>query len=220
MKMNPSLLILILISAIFLLMSDAFAQGRGAQDNGPNNAQSRSFPGSSRIIRPSIGQRVSVLPSNHQIVRVGVDSYRYANGSFYRPGSQGAYIVVNAPLNARVDRLPLGAVSFYLGSRRYYYANFTYFLWDSDRREYRVVDEPDGAEIEVASASQTTGEIFVYPAEGQSEEQRDRDRYDCYLWASEQTGFDPSMGEQDSSLASNYRRAISACLEGRGYTVK
>ncbi len=63
-----------------------------------------------------------------------------------------------------------------------------------------------------------------YPAEGQSDEQRDRDRYDCYLWASGQTGFDPSeansTANQNSDLASNYRRVISACLEGRGYTVK
>jgi hypothetical protein len=83
-----------------------------------------------------------------------------------------------------------------------------------------VVEEPEGAETEVVAASETTGELFIYPAEGQSDEQRDRDRYDCYLWASDQTDFDPSQTNQNSELASDYRRAISACLEGRGYTVK
>ena len=34
--------------------------------------------------------------------------------------------------------------------------------------------------------------IYFYPAQGQSEAQQDRDRYDCYVWAVKETGFDPS----------------------------
>ena len=37
---------------------------------------------------------------------------------------------------------------------------------------------------------QTT--IYAYPTNGQTAEQQDRDRYDCYQWAIQQTGFDPS----------------------------
>lgn len=35
-------------------------------------------------------------------------------------------------------------------------------------------------------------QIVVYPAKGQSPEQLDRDRYDCHVWAVQQSGFDPS----------------------------
>jgi hypothetical protein len=35
-------------------------------------------------------------------------------------------------------------------------------------------------------------DIYAYPTNGQSAEQQDRDRYDCYQWAIQQTGFDPS----------------------------
>jgi hypothetical protein len=35
-------------------------------------------------------------------------------------------------------------------------------------------------------------EVFFYPNRGQSPEQQDRDSYECYLWAVNQTGFDPS----------------------------
>jgi outer membrane lipoprotein SlyB len=35
--------------------------------------------------------------------------------------------------------------------------------------------------------------IFVYPANGQSPEQTDRDRYECHQWAVQQTGVDPSL---------------------------
>jgi hypothetical protein len=35
-------------------------------------------------------------------------------------------------------------------------------------------------------------QIVVYPAKGQSPEQTERDRYDCHIWAVQQSGFDPS----------------------------
>lgn len=34
--------------------------------------------------------------------------------------------------------------------------------------------------------------VFVYPAQGQSPQQTDRDRYECHVWAVQQTGVDPS----------------------------
>lgn len=139
--------------------------------------------------------------------------------------------------------------------------------------------------------------VYAYPEHGQTAEQQSRDRYDCSMWAVQQTGFDPSapnvppqyrvvasgpppgtgtaigaiagavlgaaisphwdrgagavfggltgamigsasdaqraqenavaVNEQDrrqaaqmAHKASEYRRAISACLDGRGYSVK
>jgi hypothetical protein len=34
-------------------------------------------------------------------------------------------------------------------------------------------------------------ELVIYPAKGQSAEQMDKDKYECYTWAKQQTGFDP-----------------------------
>ena len=34
--------------------------------------------------------------------------------------------------------------------------------------------------------------IMVYPARGQSPDQLERDRYDCHVWAVQQSGYDPS----------------------------
>ncbi len=45
--------------------------------------------------------------------------------------------------------------------------------------------------------------VFVYPANGQSPEQTERDRYECHVWAVQQTGVDPSR-----SNASAYERVI------------
>jgi outer membrane lipoprotein SlyB len=34
-------------------------------------------------------------------------------------------------------------------------------------------------------------DLVVYPAEGQSSEQMEKDKFECYGWAKEQSGFDP-----------------------------
>lgn len=36
------------------------------------------------------------------------------------------------------------------------------------------------------------GDLYVYPAKGQSQERQNKDRYECHNWAVQQTGFDPS----------------------------
>ena len=166
------------------------------------------------------GVTVRVLPRQHRIVSLRGRDYFYGAGRFYeRRGAR--YVVVTAPIGARVRSLPAGFVSFGIGNRRYYYVNATYFLWDNDSEEYEVVEAPDGADAILGDdAAVTDLDLYVYPTAGQTEEQRDQDRYECHLWAGEQTGFDPSMSDQDVAMASDYKRAISACLEGRGYTVK
>ena len=34
-------------------------------------------------------------------------------------------------------------------------------------------------------------ELIVFPAKGQSQQQMERDKFDCYSWAKQQSGFDP-----------------------------
>src|SRR5215472_15143230 len=40
--------------------------------------------------------------------------------------------------------------------------------------------------------AQAQTQVIVYPAQGQSPQMLDKDRYECHLWAVQQTGFDPS----------------------------
>jgi hypothetical protein len=50
---------------------------------------------------------------------------------------------------------------------------------------------------EVPSASQSPKapitQVYFYPKEGQTKERQSRDHYECYNWAVQQTGFDPSQ---------------------------
>jgi len=34
-------------------------------------------------------------------------------------------------------------------------------------------------------------DLLIYPAKGQSQEQMEKDKFECYTWAKQQTGFDP-----------------------------
>ena len=34
-------------------------------------------------------------------------------------------------------------------------------------------------------------ELIIYPKKGQSQEQQEQDKFQCYTWAKEQSGFDP-----------------------------
>jgi hypothetical protein len=43
--------------------------------------------------------------------------------------------------------------------------------------------------------------IFAYPATGQSQEQQERDRFACYNWAAQQTGYNPQAQQSNSTPA-------------------
>ena len=68
--------------------------------------------------------------------------------------------------------------------------------------------------------------IFVYPRKGQSEKLQAKDRYECHSWAVSQTHYDPTQPTygtpeaQLNQMRADYKRAMSACLDGRGYTMK
>jgi hypothetical protein len=72
----------------------------------------------------------------------------------------------------------------------------------------------------------STERIFVYPRQGQSEELQAKDRYECHSWAVSQTHYDPTQPASGMSAAqlnqmrADYQRAMGACLDGRGYTMK
>jgi opacity protein-like surface antigen len=69
--------------------------------------------------------------------------------------------------------------------------------------------------------------LTITAKNGQDEKQQWSDRYECHKWAKDQSGFDPTLrapaGMSDPEIGSHrdqYRRAFTACLEGRGYAVQ
>lgn len=41
------------------------------------------------------------------------------------------------------------------------------------------------------TGSAFSSELVIFPAQGQSNDQMEKDKYDCYQWAKQQSGFDP-----------------------------
>lgn len=89
-----------------------------------------------------------------------------------------------------------------------------------------VATPPPSQSSAAAAPSAQTGELTVTPRNGQSQDQTWSDRYECHRWAKSQSNFDPSQNaanipaEELGSKREQYRRALVACLEGRGYSVK
>jgi hypothetical protein len=68
--------------------------------------------------------------------------------------------------------------------------------------------------------AQPAFKLYIYPAAGQSEAQTAEDRYQCHVWAADQSGHDPTLGAGSRDEAESYTRAFTACMEGRRYVVK
>jgi hypothetical protein len=143
-----------------------------------------------------------------------------------RPG----YVVrpryyVAPPIGFTVAVLPPYYTTLWLGGFPYFYADGAYYMWRERERHYEVVEAPAGAETSRAPAS-TPDDLFVYPKQGQSEDVQSKDRYECHRWAVDQTTYDPTQPaaglSRDDARAKrdDYRRAMTACLESRGYTVR
>jgi len=47
----------------------------------------------------------------------------------------------------------------------------------------------------VLFAPAAQADIMIYPMKGQSNDQLSKDRYECHLWAVQQSGFDPSRAQ-------------------------
>jgi hypothetical protein len=144
--------------------------------------------------------------------------------------------------------LPALYATYWWGGIPYYYVNDVYYNWNAADNNYVAVDPPpaaaagysddvnaaaaagpdagnaaaDNTPSDVAPAAAGAG-IIAYPRNGQSDQQQATDKFQCHTWAKGQTGFDPT--NQSSSGATggvreNYGRAMAACLDARGYTVR
>jgi hypothetical protein len=81
---------------------------------------------------------------------------------------------------------------------------------------YEQAPQEQGAQ---PNGSGSAGDVYVYPRNGQTEEQTQNDRYECHSWAVSQSGFDPTRPQQTGDPA-GYRRAMVACLDARGYSAR
>jgi hypothetical protein len=179
---------------------------------------------------PSRGQSFRALPRDHKSVIHGHSRYYSSHGVWYRH-DRGRYFVVAPPLGLFVPFLPLFYTTVWFNGIPYYYANEIYY--SQTPGGYVVIEPPQGEVSE--TPPDTEGEegediagdkMFIYPRNGQKEEQQEVDRYECHKLAVENTNYDPTKitsqvpAEQIMQKRADYQRMMADCLGSRGYTTK
>lgn len=174
---------------------------------------------------PERGFAVGALPRDRIVVNRFHDRFYYSGGVWYAPRGP-RFVVVAPPFGVFVPVLPPYYTTVWFGGIPYYYANDSYYVWHDDSRQYEVVAPPDGSGDSGTTSAPPSDDVFIYPKNGQSPDQQAQDRYECHSWSAGQSGFDPTkagggVAPQDAAgKRTDYNRAMTACLEGRGYTVK
>lgn len=175
---------------------------------------------------PSRGTAVRTLPPGYRPFYFHGRHYYFFGGIWYEPGPLG-FVVISPPIGLFLTVLPPYYTTLWFNGVPYYYADDTYYQWDPDMSGYVVVPAPPGSSEPGSpppAASQPAGNLFIYPKNGQNAAQQAADRYECDLWARNQVGSGPTQGsgappDQIASKTLQYNRAMTACLEARGYSV-
>jgi len=177
---------------------------------------------------PDRGGFVRAVPGRPLIVERGGGRFFYSGGVWYAPRGP-SFVIVTAPIGVFVPVLPSFYTTVWVGGLPYYYANDTYYVWRDGEDGYEVVEPPNdqGASTQPPPGAAPPGEdLYIYPQNGQAADRQASDKYECHKWASAQTGFDPTQStggvppEQAALKRADYQRAMRACLEGRGYSVR
>jgi len=176
---------------------------------------------------PPMGTVRPSLPDGYRPYYRGGSRYYFSGGIWYAPRGPG-FVVIAPPPGLVISVLPPYYSTVWFGGVPYYYADNVYYSWQPDQNGYAVVDAPPNADAPSPppsappNAAQT--DLMIYPKNGQTKEQQAADQYECHNWAKGQTGFDPTQagggtsGDPEAGRNS-YNRAMSACLQGRGYQV-
>ena len=192
--------------------------------SGTGNAWNRHSGNRGYVDRPGTIHRpprvVPSLPAGHRHYSWNGGAYYQHAGLWYRPyGTR--YVVVGAPYGLSVSYLPSYYSSFWFGGLHYFHADSTYYLYEPAHRTYVVTQSPYESDNHEQGSSGNQGEdLYIYPAQGQSEQQQADDRYECHRWAVDETGYDPTESDYDADRRVEHLRAMTACLTGRGYSVR
>jgi hypothetical protein len=216
------LMLALLLSGIMLF---GLTQEVRADERGGRHQEYRDSRYQHDRYYPVRGQYIERMPGGHRVVVYGRTRYYFHGGAWYRPQGR-RFVVIAPPFGMVVPFLPPYYATIWVGYAPYYYANDVYYAQGAGG--YVVVEPPKGDVSQTAppTGQPTTGQVFIYPRQGQSEQKQTTDRYECHSWAVSQAGYDPThppAGMPEAQMLpkrADYQRASAACLDGRGYTVK
>ncbi len=188
---------------------------RGGHDQGDHRAQLRydqRYEHNRYYARR--GTTFPALPGGSTGVTLDGENYFYHDGVWFRR-LDGRYVVIEPPIGIVAPILPPVYVSLSIGGAAYYYANEVFYA-RAPGQGYGVVPPPPGAEAAQPTPPMTSVTApppsIIYPRDGQNAEQTESDQRECGRW----TRAQPNA----TADATVYLRALAACMDGRGYTVR
>ena len=158
---------------------------------------------------PAPGQMAPRVPRGAVVIGAGPGRYWFEGGVWYRPQGSG-FRVVLPPAGLVIPLLPPAYVTLTLGGLPYYYANGVYYR--PVPQGYAVAAPPSDASAAQVMAPAPKAEPIIYPRNGQPPERLESDRRDCNRWATTQP-----HAQADASV---FNRAVEACMDGRGYSMR
>jgi hypothetical protein len=236
MKVKRSTRKWLMISGLWVLalvgIATSFAEERGGERGGNFQRDGHGQVLDNRYNHghyyPPRGQVVRSLPGGYRPYFYGGSHFYFSAGIWYAPGPYG-FVVAAPPVGLVVGGLPPFYTTVWFGGVPLYYANDVYYQWRPDLNSYVIAAPPAGADqpgAAPAAPAPMADNFFIYQRNGQTPEQQSADRYECHSWAKSQTGFDPTQpagaapGAPPGATPDQYQRALTACLEARGYSVK
>lgn len=165
---------------------------------------------------PARGYVMPVLPVGAISIVFGGDRFFFHGGVWLRPTGTH-FTVVLPPIGIVVPLLPTDYVTLWIGGLPYYYANGVYYN-AVPGQGYVVVSAPPGADqaqpaaAPAAPVAKEPPVPVIYPRKGQSAAQTESDHQDCKRWATTQPA-----AVADAEV---FQRAVEACMDARGYTMR
>jgi hypothetical protein len=215
---KPSRSALLVAIALAGLATVASAQEHGRRDerSAPGRAHGPVLQLDQRYRHdhyyPPHGYAMPVLPGGSISIAFGGGNWFFHAGVWFRPYG-GRFIVSVPPIGIVVPLLPPAYATVWIGGLPYYYANGVYYA--AAPGGYAVVAQPPGADTAQPVAvppHKPLPDPIIYPRNAQSAAQTEADRQECNRWATAQPS---AMAD-----AEVFQRAVAACMDGRGYTVR
>lgn len=164
---------------------------------------------------------VDALPRGHLRVPYRGGEYFFHDGYWYRPDGP-RYVLVVPPRRVRVRSLPPYAEQVWLGSVLYFLAAGTYYLWHADTREYEVVSRRRGQRDPFIRSAGRPPATTWWPTRarpGARPAEPRPLRVPPLGGGRERLRPGGATYAPAAEVANGYRRAMAACLSGRGYSV-
>ena len=144
---------------------------------------------------------------------MGGGNYFFHGGVWFRPYGP-RFVVVLPPIGIVLPLLPPAYASLWIGGAPYYYANGLYYA--PAPGGYAVVAPPPGYDVAqpvpATPLPKPLPDPIIYPRNGQNAAQTETDRQECNRWATTQPA---AMADREV-----FQRAVAACMDARGYTVR